>query len=604
VTLGQTAGEEKSPYRLRIVLDSKGASVASVDLSDYRETLEEDSPPYRVLSPAATDQDKSTGSYLTERIYLDELRQDVDLRGLNWSLHDQSDEHATFSVTIENGDQPYLEVRKTFTLRQQPYLDIKRVQYDFDIAYELINLTDQDVSAVLTTWGPVGLPREDLRFNDRMLFVGYGAVGAVTVSNMGMSSDAGEVVYRGDQPEDLVWTAVANKYFVAFSVPRALEDHSSVDWLAEVKSILVNENDDEGPTNTFRTVTRSLVIPADQSRQYRFNAYVGPKNRRAFETVDRYERLGFGEQVLSSYSMGPCAFITPKTLTRFMIWLLNSLQKVFINYGLAIIVLVLCVRTALHPVTKRGQVNMMRMQERMGALAPKLEEIKRKYPNDRQKQSAETMKVYQEGDINPMTSMTSSCLPMFLQMPIWISLFTSLNYNIDMRHRPFFLWIKDLTAPDALIQFDGVVHIPLLSSMTGPITSFNLLPIIVSVFMFLQQKLMPKPAVSASQTDEQAKQSAQMQKMMPYMTLVFGLFFYNMPSGLNLYIGASSFFGMIEQMRIRKHIAELKNRPPEENKKKKDPAKKKGPSLLVRMQKAAEEAQKVKKTSGKMHKKK
>ena len=166
----------------------------------------------------------------------------------------------------------------------------------------------------------------------------------------------------------------------------------------------------------------------------------------------------------------------------------------------------------------------------------------------------------QEEGINPAMQMMN-CIPMFIQMPIWIALYTSLSYNIDMRHEKFVFWIKDLTAPDALVHlFDSPgVHIPLLGSITGPITSLNVLPLLLAVAMFVQQKTMPKtPPPASGQSGAAADQAAQMQKMMPFMSVMFAIFMYNMPSGLTLYIMSSTFFGTLEQLHIRKHIKQLK----------------------------------------------
>ncbi|MCH7840234.1 MAG: membrane protein insertase YidC, partial [Planctomycetes bacterium] len=348
---------------------------------------------------------------------------------------------------------------------------------------------------------------------------------------------------------------------------------------------------------------KPILLQPGETRSILNECYLGPKSREAFNEVAAYREQEYVRQIDASYSIGACSFMTFKSLTRFMVWLLNVLQAVVINYGIAIIILVLIVRTLLHPLTKRGQVNMMRMQERMGALAPKMEDLKKRYANDKTKLNQETMKLYQQEGINPATQFLSSCLPMMLQMPIWIALYTSLNFNIDMRHQPFVWWIRDLTAPDAFLQFEAR-NIPLLSALTGPITSLNLLPVLVSLSMFLQQKLMPKPTPPSGRSSEQGAQAEQMQKMMPYMTLIFGLFFYNMPSGLNLYIMASSTFGALEQWRIRKHIAELKEKGDVlKTASKKKAAPKGGPSFFQRLQKAAEEAQKVKSQHGKKKRK-
>jgi membrane protein insertase Oxa1/YidC/SpoIIIJ len=111
-----------------------------------------------------------------------------------------------------------------------------------------------------------------------------------------------------------------------------------------------------------------------------------------------------------------------------------------------------------------------------------------------------------------------------------------------------------------MIHFGGEYHIPLLGSLIGPVTALNLLPILLSVSMFLQQKLMPKPKPPQGQSSTQADQAAMMQKMMPIMSIFFGLILYNAPSGLTLYIMASTMAGTLEQWRIRQHIKELEAR--------------------------------------------
>jgi YidC/Oxa1 family membrane protein insertase len=198
---------------------------------------------------------------------------------------------------------------------------------------------------------------------------------------------------------------------------------------------------------------------------------------------------------------------------------------------------------------------MVRMQHNMGQLAPRIEEIKKKFANDKAKLQQETMQVYRDQGINPAAQLLT-CLPMVIQMPIWVALFLSLSNNIHMRHEAAFwglTWIRDLTAPDALIAFSTPFQFPVVG---WQITSFNLLPIFVAVFMYLQQKLQPKPAPNPNMTDQQRQQQEMMQKMMPMMSIMMLVLFFNAPSGLNLYIMFSSLFGTIEQHRIRGHIKE------------------------------------------------
>jgi len=135
------------------------------------------------------------------------------------------------------------------------------------------------------------------------------------------------------------------------------------------------------------------------------------------------------------------------------------------------------------------------------------------------------------------------CLPMLLQMPIWIALFTGLNSTVELRHAAFLpVWITDLAAPDRLIVFGRSVW------LIGD--SFNFLPLLVTAAMFMQMQLNPSTSAAAP-SEQQAQQQKMMKYMMPVMMLVF---FYKAPSGLNLYIMASTTVGALEQYILRRHI--------------------------------------------------
>jgi YidC/Oxa1 family membrane protein insertase len=221
---------------------------------------------------------------------------------------------------------------------------------------------------------------------------------------------------------------------------------------------------------------------------------------------------------------------------------------------------VLLVRAILHPLTKHQQITMAKMQQKQASVQPKIAALKAKYPNDKQKLQLETMRVYREAGINP-AGQIAGCLPMLIQLPIWVALYSALNYDINLWHSPFMFWIRDLSAPDALVSWHPATEIPLLSWMIGPVDKFNLLPILLAGSMWLQQKYTPKPTPAPGTPPDQLAQQQQMQKMMGFMMVFMGIMFYNMPSGLNLYIMASSAFGALEQQRIRKHMEERKKDP-------------------------------------------
>jgi YidC/Oxa1 family membrane protein insertase len=180
---------------------------------------------------------------------------------------------------------------------------------------------------------------------------------------------------------------------------------------------------------------------------------------------------------------------------------------------------------------------------KLSKFGPEIERLKQKYGDDKEALNREMMSFTKEHGV---TSGLMGCLPMLLQMPIWIALWSSLQSTFELRHASFlwgFTWIKDLAQPDRLIYFpDHAIRFWYLH-----LDSINILPILMAVVFWIQQKLSPKPP---TMTDEQAMQY----KMMQYMSLLFPLFLYNGPSGLNLYILTSTSIGIIESKRIRDHI--------------------------------------------------
>jgi YidC/Oxa1 family membrane protein insertase len=299
-----------------------------------------------------------------------------------------------------------------------------------------------------------------------------------------------------------------------------------------------------------------------------------------------------------------------------MTGLLESIQTVVRNYGVAIIVLVLIIRALLHPLTVFQQKSMYRMQEAQARLQPKLAALKERYANDKVRLNQETMKLYGEEGVNPMAGMVGM-LPMLIQMPILIALWTALNTDVHLRHAGFDpWWITDLSAPDALIEFsgDGITipilgWLPLIGTWFTNVPSLNLLPILMGVSMWLQQKYMPKPGMqakleaakkAATQKKSHQKRSgmspedqARQQQMIMYMmSIFFPLMFYRMPSGLNLYWMSTNVFGIAESLRIRKQLQTQKERREREG----PPPVKKKPGVVGRVFKhlaaRAEELQK------------
>lgn len=259
-----------------------------------------------------------------------------------------------------------------------------------------------------------------------------------------------------------------------------------------------------------------------------FDSYYGPKSERWLAAEDPFvpiiqqvqrEDLGFFDGVASV-----------------ILGFLNFLHGVVGNWGVAIIILTLCVRSLLFPLNRRMQTSMARHATKMKRVQPKIDAIKKKYEDDPKRLRQEQARIFQEEGAMPPIG---GCLPVFLQIPIFFGLFSALRVSFDLRQEPFFGWIKDLSQPDQLMRID--LPFPLI----GPIEYLNLLPILMVVLWVGQQKVVPKPATD----NEQARQ---MQKMMMWMPIMFGVFLYNYAAGLSLYMITTSAFGIMEYTVIRK----------------------------------------------------
>jgi YidC/Oxa1 family membrane protein insertase len=316
--------------------------------------------------------------------------------------------------------------------------------------------------------------------------------------------------------------------------------------------------DDEIILTALWSPTKS--IKSGDSIDLALGIYAGPLKRSILDTQEPYVSFNMRDLVLYQMS-SMCAFCTFQWLADFLALVLTSLdQYVVFDWGIAIIFLVLVVRGLLHPLTKRSQLNMQRFGKVMQKIKPEIDLIKAKYPKDPKKVQSEQMVLMKEYGVNPFQML--GCLPMFLQMPIWVALYALLYFMFDIRQEPAFFgifqqfggwsFLADLSAADHFFgQFDEPTHF-LLWNITG----INILPILMGGIFFVQQKYMSPQGMAT--TPEQASQ----QKMMRIMMVVmFPLMLYSAPSGLTLYILTSSSIGILESRHIRKQLDNISIEP-------------------------------------------
>lgn len=588
--------DQRSPFKLRVVFTRYGAGIYEISLADYLETVGK--PDHyvvheRLALPDPQDRTKlKTYEYAYAALAITVNGTAIPLKTNDaWIAGDVATNDQTSSVTYtatlaDAADKPVLRIERTYT--------VKAGSYDLGLDQRVINLTDKPLNIRWEQNLQGDLVNDSGYLGDRRQYVsGYFALWWDTQKARIYTQDA-ELVrskivgsksanvwppYGLNPKAELAWVASLNRYF-AVVTHAALDDSIAV--TADVpplqalfphigQTIHVDNNTGNQPKDADKVLvlnaaSDTLAVAPGGQLDLDLGIFAGPRKPELFDTPP-YSILHLDQTIVYSLG-GMCSFCTFQWLAHGLLWLLKLFEGQILviggvgigvhDWGLSIILLVLIVRLMLHPLTKRAQINMMKMGKMMQAIQPEVEKLKKKYKDDQQKINTEMMKLYREKGVNPANVL--GCLPMFLQTPIWIALYAMLYYAIELRHEPAFwgmfqsitagAWgfLQDLSSQDNFIQvFDEPHKINVLIS-TVSFQSINIIPLLMGVVFYFQQKLTTPPAAN--------EQQAQQQKMMKFMIFLFPVFLYFAPSGLNLYILASTGAGIVDSYIVRKHIKE------------------------------------------------
>lgn len=292
------------------------------------------------------------------------------------------------------------------------------------------------------------------------------------------------------------WMGIAETYFL-----------SAVSNLSTISHGFYSSRQLEGGDETwianFGMELPQTAIPPGQMVQGEFKVYMGPKSLSDLEKFGNHL-----EEALVLPAVGN--FLKLDLLAWPMLSLLRWLYSYTENYGVAIILLTVMVRIAIFPFTYKGSLSMKRMSK----LQPRIKVLKEKYKDEKDRFSKEMMGLYKKHKINPI----GGCLPMLLQIPVFLSLYSALIVAIELRHAPFILWVYDLSAMDGLFVF----------------------PVLMCISMFVQQKLMPTSL------------DPNMAKIMVWMPVMFFAFMVTFPSGLVLYWLISNILSIGQQLVINR----------------------------------------------------
>ncbi len=541
--------DPNSGFKYQLVLHTKGAAIKTATFSGFDDRDPDDPKPLVFLSPVDLGNGRVQLPLSNREFFLD--GRPLPLDRLNWkSLGERADQDgsqtAAFEVVlVDASDSPVVRLTKTYRVNPDTYL--------LECTLKTENLTDEQHKMHYNLAGPAGLGREAFRQDMRKAIAGFiGPEGDVIRGKL----DTKDMKAGGPIPIEpkngggqFLWAAAVNKYFAAILLPVPDANEPYCKWIRGRTGTLYNPDGDRKANSGDETIGVDLSTAStqlapqgqpDSIRTYNFQLYLGPKDKSLFDKNPRYRSLGFVQTIDFIGCCCPTSIISP--LAFGIMAIMKAMHGFWPhNYGIVIIILVFMMRLIMHPITKKSQISMSKMSK----LAPRAEEIKKKYANNKAELNKKLMELYREQGASPITGM----LPMFVQMPIWIALWSAVYTSIDLRGAGFLpFWITDLSLPDALIPF-STITVPLVN---WQIDSLNLLPLLMGVAFYMQQKLMPTQANAASNP-----QMAQQQKMMMIMMpLLFPLMLYKAPSGVNLYIMSSTFAGVIEQAVIRKHIRE------------------------------------------------
>jgi len=538
ITLGSL--DPNTGFKFLLDLTSRGAGIDKATLSEFDDRGHKNPQPLAILSPTVNLDGTPAFSMANRTLTLDNQLQ-FRLDKLDWITSDVETDNnaqiARFEAIIKDKTtgQPAIKLTRTYLVSPGIY------HIDCNLTIENVSPAEHKFQFELT--GPAGIKKDDPRTDPRKTIAAFRDTRGEVISTILDISK----LKKAATPENrqliqhnagFLWAAITCKYFAAIVIPTPDANTNFCNWITDKSGWCANPDGEE--TVGINLKTTAVTLAPAGIKTFNFKLFLGPKDKSLFDKVPMYKNLSFVQTMDFMACCCPLAIIHP--LAFGILWTMKWLYSFIPNYGIVIIILVLLVRLILHPLTRLSQVSMSKYAK-FNAL-PEVQEIRKQYGKNMMEMNRRIGEVQKKYGVSHSAAVMGM-LPTLVQMPIWIALYGAVYASIDLRGAQFLpFWITDLSAPDALFRFKAVV-LPLF----GTLDSFNLLPILMGVAFYLQQKLMPAQAAA----DPQA---AQQQKIMMFMMpVMFPMMLYTSPSGLNLYIMASVFGGVIEQYLIKKHIA-------------------------------------------------
>ena len=469
---------------LRVEIDTQGGDLRVLELLTYPVSVDKPEQPFRLLNDASSD------LFLMQSGLLGSGRELPNHHTLF------RPERLTYQLGVNDSVTATLEWRAPDGITYRKLYTFHRNSYFFDLRFEVDNASGEEWSGYL--YGQ--LLRTEVTQTGKIGFLGR------------LPSYIGGAIYTPEEKYDKIkfahmrdgnlsqrtstgWVAMLQHYFVAaFLLPEASD--------YEFYSSVTDHNREPRYHLGFKHLQPS-VVAAGYLGSVGTRLYVGPKEQQRLTTADQKLEL--------TVDYG---WLTP--LSSPLFWLMTYINKFFHNWGVSILLLTLLVKLAFYPLSAASYKSMARMKN----LAPRMKTLKERYGDDKQKFQQEMMAIYKKEKVNPL----GGCLPIVIQIPVFIALYWVLLESVELRQAPFALWLQDLSIPDP----------------------YYVLPILMGASMFGQQLLNPTPP------------DPMQAKIMMALPVVFTVFFLWFPAGLVLYWLANNVLSIAQQWHITRKIASAK----------------------------------------------
>jgi YidC/Oxa1 family membrane protein insertase len=458
------------------------------------------------------------------------------------------------SMLVQAGSKANLELVKRYKLLKTN--SVEKFQYHIDVETLVRNLDDSEHTVALRQEGTNGLSLEAWWYAIKLSPDFFNPAGARDVILAGQEGGH-QLISRRDiqtnalssqaQPDRLLfgldapieqrslkYIGVDQQYFTSAFLPHAespdsLNNVSQAYAMAVADPRIIKPYKDIAMNTGFWFDTKNLALPAKGEVSQRYRLFAGPKDIDTLEHYGLSDALYFGWKIF-------------EFVARRLSGILHTFYWLVQNYGIAIMMLTVLVRSCMFPLSRRAAMMGHRMQE----MQPELKRINELYKDDMQKRGVEMQALYKKYKINPM----ASCLPLFIQLPIFIGLYRCVSVDIELRQQPLIpgiQWCSNLAGPDMLALWPTWMPDFIAGRGTGWFGPFmNVLPIVTIILFIVQQKvLMPKA------TDEQTRLT---QQMMMFMTVFMGVLFFKVPAGLCIYFITSSIWSLVERQLVKRYM--------------------------------------------------